>query len=107
MKINLENRIIILASVIVAGLLGWGILRPPQFTSLFCMLYGGVRRFLQWPLFTIGKVPLTPLFLFKCMVFLIGLSFFSRLFRSFLSNRILKHTSMDRVQQYGFVRRTG
>jgi hypothetical protein len=76
MKINLENRIIIWASVIVAGLLGWGIFRHPQSTSLFGMLNGDVRRFSQWPLFTIGKVPLTPLFLFKCMVFLIGLSFF-------------------------------
>jgi small-conductance mechanosensitive channel len=107
MKISLENRIIILASVIVAGLVCWGIFRHPQATSLFGMLNGEVRRFLQWPLFSIGKIPVTPLFLVKCTVFLIALSFFSRLFRSFLSNRVLKHTSMDRGQQYAFVRATG
>src|ERR1700683_5253053 len=107
MKISLENRIIIWASVIVPGWVGWGIVRHPQSTSLFGMLNGEVRRFLQWPLFSIGKIPVTPLFLVKCTVFLIALSFFSRLFRSFLSNRVLKHTSMDRGQQYAFVRATG
>ena len=107
MKMNLENRIIIGASVMVAGLLGWGIFRHPQSASLFGMLNEGVRRFLQWPLFTIGKVPLTPLFLIKCTVFLIGLSLFSRLFRNILSKRILNHTSMDRGQQYAFVRAAG
>ena len=107
MKMNLENRIIIGASVMVAGPLGWGIFRHPQSASLFGMLNEGVRRFLQWPLFTIGKVPLTPLFLIKCTVFLIGLSLFSRLFRNILSKRILNHTSMDRGQQYAFVRAAG
>src|SRR6202161_2450493 len=107
MKISFENRIIILASVIVAGFVGWGSFPHPPSTTLFVMLYGEVRRFLQWPLFSIGKIPVTPLFLVKCTVFLIALSFFSRLFRSFLSNRVLKHTSMDRGQQYAFVRATG
>jgi small-conductance mechanosensitive channel len=107
MKMNLESRIIILASLVAAGLAGWGFLHQPQSTSLFGMLNGGVRRFLQWPLFTIGKVPLTPLFLIKCTVFLIGLSLFSRLFRGFLAKKILTHTSMDPGRQYAFVRGTG
>ncbi len=107
MKMSLENRIIILASVAVAGLVGWGFMRRPQSASLFGMLNGDVRRFLQWPLFTIGKVPLTPLFLIKCTVFLIALSLFSRLFRSFLAKKVLAHTSMDRGRQYSFVRASG
>ena len=55
MKMSLENRMVILASAVAAGLVGWGILRRPQSTSLFGMLNADVRRFLQWPLFTIGK----------------------------------------------------
>jgi small-conductance mechanosensitive channel len=107
MKMNLENRVVILASAVVAGLVGWGIYRHPQSASLFGMLNGDVRRFLQWPIFTIGKVPVTPLFLIKCTVFLIGLSIFSRLIRNFLAKRVLSHTSMDRGRQYSFVRVSG
>src|SRR5580704_5950727 len=107
MKLNMENRIIILSSIVVAALVGWGILYRPQSSSLFSLLSSDLRWFLQWPLFTIGKVPVTPLFLIKCTAFLIGLSLFSRLFRNILSNKILNHTSMDRGQQYAFVRATG
>jgi small-conductance mechanosensitive channel len=71
------------------------------------MLNADVRRFLQWPLFAIGKVPLTPLFLIKCTVFLILLSLFSRLFRRFLAEKVLTHTSMDRGYRYALVRGSG
>ena len=107
MKMSLEDRIIILASVLVAGLVAWGFLERPQSSSIFSLLNTDVRRFLQWPIFTIGKVPLTPLFLIKCTVFLILLSLFSRLFRKFLANKVLTHTSMDRGHQYAFVRASG
>jgi small-conductance mechanosensitive channel len=107
MKMSLENRILILASAVVAGLVGWGFLRRPLSTSLFDMLNGDVRRVLLWPLFTIGKLPLTPLFLIKCTVFLIALSLFSRLFQNFLAREVLTRTSMDRGHQYAFVRVSG
>jgi len=71
------------------------------------MLNAGVQRFLQWPLFTMGTIPVTPLFLIKCTVFLIALSLFSRLLRGFLAKRVLSHTHMDRGTQYAFVRATG
>jgi small-conductance mechanosensitive channel len=107
MKMSLKNRILILASAVVAGLVGWGFLRRPLSASLFDMLNGDVRRVLLWPLFTIGKLPLTPLFLIKCTVFLIALSLFSRLFQNFLGREVLTHTSMDRGHQYAFVRVSG
>jgi small-conductance mechanosensitive channel len=107
MKMNSENRIVILASAVAAGLVGWGILYRPQSRSLFDMLNTDVRRSLQWPIFTIGKVLLTPLFLIKCTVFLILLSLFSRLFRRFLAEKVLTHTSMDRGYQYALVRGSG
>ena len=71
------------------------------------MLNGDLRRVLLWPLFTIGKLPLTPLFLIKCTVFLIALSLFSRLFQNFLARQVLTHTSIDRGHQYAFVRVSG
>ena len=107
MKMSWENRIIFFASVVLAGLVGWGLWRRPQSTSLFNMLSAGVRAFLQWPLFSIGNIPVTPLFLIKCTVFLIALSLFSRLFRGFLAKKIQTHTSMDPGRQYAFVRGTG
>jgi small-conductance mechanosensitive channel len=107
MKMSLENRIIILAGVVVAGLVAWGFLERPQSASLFSLLNTDIRRVLQWPLFTIGKVPLTPLFLIKCTMFLILLSLFSRIVRKFLANKVLTHTSMDRGHQYAFVRASG
>lgn len=107
MKMNLENRIVVLVSALAAGLVSWGILRRTQSTSLFGMFNADMRRFLQWPLFTVGDVPLTPLFLIKCAVFLFLLSLFSRFVRRFLATRVLTHTSMDRGQQYAFVRGTG
>jgi small-conductance mechanosensitive channel len=107
MKLNLQNRIVILAGLVVAALLGWALLRQPLSTALFNLLNSDVRRFLQWPMLTIGKVPLTPLFLIKFILFLIALSLFSRLFRGFLSTKVLTHTSMDRGHQYAFVRVSG
>jgi small-conductance mechanosensitive channel len=107
MKMSLENRIVISASALVAGLVGWGFLQRPLSTSLFDMLNSDVRRVLLWPLLTIGKLPLTPLFLIKCTVFLIALSLFSRLFQNFLAREVLTRTSMDRGHQYAFVRVSG
>jgi small-conductance mechanosensitive channel len=107
MKMSLENRVVILSSAVVAGLVGWGFLRRPLSTSLLNMLNSDIREFLLGPLFTVGNVPLTPLFLIKCIVFLILLSVFSRLFQNLLAEKILTHTSMDRGHQYAFVRASG
>lgn len=107
MKMSMENRIIIFATALVLGLLGWGLWRRPESSSLFEMLNAGTRRFLQFPVFSMGKLPVTPLFLIKCSVFLIALTLFSRLFRSFLADKILTHTSMDPGSRYAFVRVSG
>ena len=107
MKTSVETKIVTLAAVVVAALVGWGYFHRPESTSLFNMLNANVRRFLQWPLFTMGTIPVTPLFLIKCVVFLIALSIFSRLLRNFLSKRVLTHTHMDLGTQYAFVRATG
>jgi len=107
MKIKLQSGFLFLTSLIVAAMVGWALLRHRLSTSIFNLVNSDVRKSLEWPIFTIGKVLLTPLFLIKFILFLTALSLFSRLFRSFLSKKILTHTSMDRGRQYAFVRASG
>ncbi len=82
-----------------------GFLPEPQ--SLFELLDAGVRRVLDWPLFTIGNMPVTLLFLIKCALFLVALTLFTRLCRYLLGNKILAHTKMDRGVQYALLRAVG
>ena len=79
----------------------------PEPQSLFELLDSGVRRVLDWPLFTIGNMPVTLIFLIKCVLFLIALSLFTRVSRSVLGNKILAHTKMDRGVQYALLRAFG
>jgi small-conductance mechanosensitive channel len=92
------------ASAGLVLLVTWGVLRHPQAHSLFDMLNGDVRWFLQWPLFTVGDVPVTTLFLIKCTIFLIALSLLSRMVQKFMSNTVLSKTSIDRGRQYAIAR---
>ncbi len=107
MKISTGNRSLLGAGAGIALLVTWGILHRPQAGSLFDMLSANSRRFLQWPLFDLGNVPITPLFLIKCILYLVALDVFTRLFRRFLGQRVLSHTSMDRGYQYAVVRAAG
>ena len=91
----------------LALLVTWGILQRPRAESLFDMLNKDIRWFLKWPLFYFGNLPVTPIFLIKCTLFLIGLSLVSRLSRKFLSDRILARTTMDVGQQYAISRAFG
>ena len=75
--------------------------------SLFELFGSDVRRVLDWPLFSIGNTPVTLLFLIKCVLFLIALTLFTRVARSFLANKVLVHTKMDRGVQYALLRAFG
>lgn len=75
--------------------------------SLFDLLDASVRRVLDWPLFSIGNMPVTLLFLIKCILFLIALSLLTRVSRWILGNKILTHTKMDRGVQYALLRAFG
>ncbi len=75
--------------------------------SLFELLDSGVRRILDWPLFTIGNTPITLIFLSKCALFLIALSLLTRISRYILGNKILSRTKMDRGVQYALLRAFG
>jgi small-conductance mechanosensitive channel len=75
--------------------------------SLFDTLSDGVKRFLDWPLFQLGKVPVTLIFLVKCAVFLLALAFVTRLGKRFLKTEILAHTNIEVGQRYAIVRAVG
>ena len=84
---------------------GASLLPEPQ--SLFELLDSDVRRVLDWPLFSIGNVPVTLLFLVKCVLFLIALTLLTRIARSLLGSKILVHTKIDRGVQYALQRAFG
>jgi small-conductance mechanosensitive channel len=107
MKMGPFNRLLLVLSAAVALMVTWGALHRPQPRSLFDTLNGDVRWFLEWPLFSFGNLPITPLFLVKCTIFLILLTIFSHMSGRFLGNEILSRSSMDRGRQYAIVRGFG
>lgn len=107
MKMNPINRLLFVMSAAVALLVTWGVFQRPHARSLFDALNGDARWFLDWRLLNFGNLPVTPLFVVKCAIFLILLTIFSRVSRQFLSKEVLSHTSMDRGMQYAIVRRFG
>jgi small-conductance mechanosensitive channel len=107
MKIGYTSRTFLGASAGLALLVTWGILQRPRAQSLFDMLSSDAKWFLNWPLFNFANLPVTPIFLIKCTVFLIALSVLSRLSQKFLGNKVLARTSMDRGQQYAITRAFG
>jgi len=78
-----------------------------QSKSLFDTLGDGVKRLLDWPLFLIGKVPVTLVFLIKCAIFFVALAFLVRLSKRFLKEQILAHTKIEVGQRYAIVRAFG
>lgn len=75
--------------------------------SLYELLSGEARFVLDWPLFTIGNMPVTLLFVIKCVLFLVALSLVTRVSRFVLGSKILAHTKMDRGVQYALLRAFG
>jgi small-conductance mechanosensitive channel len=75
--------------------------------SLYELFSADLRFVLDWPLFTIGNMPVTMLFVIKCVLFLIALSLLTRLSRYVLGSKILAHTKMDRGVQYALLRAFG
>ena len=104
MKMKAGQGLLYCAGAGLALLVTWGVLRHPQAHSLFDTLGGDTKWFLLWPLFTVGNVPVTALFLIKCTIFLVALSFLSRTVQRFMSKSVLPHTSVDRGRQYAIAR---
>ncbi|HXZ13280.1 MAG TPA: mechanosensitive ion channel domain-containing protein [Candidatus Sulfotelmatobacter sp.] len=104
MKWNGEQKTFVAAGAALALLASLGAWYRPQARSLYDTFNEKVKWFLEWPLFTVGNVPVTLLFLIKCGIFLAALSLLGRLVQKFMSDRVLSKTSIDRGRQYAIAR---
>ncbi|UCD48072.1 MAG: hypothetical protein JSV28_04620, partial [Deltaproteobacteria bacterium] len=77
MKITTGNRIMILLGVAIVAVLGIGFLAYEQILPLFGDLNTRIIKALNRPYFTVGGLPITPVFLIKTFVFLTLLRMFS------------------------------
>jgi small-conductance mechanosensitive channel len=93
------SRIVGIAVALAAALIGLRMLDAGGILS-FKFLSATARHIWTDPLFELGTLPITPVFLVKAALFLVGLTVASRLGRSFLSKSVLARTSMDPGVQY-------
>lgn len=101
---TVETRFLLYAVVLVVLLMLYGAAIPMMLPNLAGMLGGNVIAYLNRALFELGGLPVTPLFLAKCLLFLLALTILSRMLRHFLQRRVLPHTSMEPGQQYALAR---
>ncbi len=93
------TRNIVIALAVIVGFIGLSLLNAAGKISLSG--YGEKLRDLwSQPLFMLGTLPVTALFLLKAATFLIVLGVAARLGRTFLKSRILSRTSIDAGLQY-------
>jgi len=104
MKMDGEQRVLFGAGAGLALLVILGEFYHPEARSLYDLLSTDAKWFLEWPLFTVGNVPVTTLFLIKCAVFLAALSLLARMTQKFMSNTVLVKTSIDSGRQYAIAR---
>ncbi|HUV68784.1 MAG TPA: mechanosensitive ion channel domain-containing protein [Terracidiphilus sp.] len=84
----------------VSGLSGIWIMVPEWFT----WIQSKFTSALDWSIFTIGAVPITPLFLLKACIFLLFLALLSGISQKILIKKILRRTRIDPGQQYAISR---
>jgi small-conductance mechanosensitive channel len=101
-RLNPGTRLLILLAASVAALITLGIFLPEHLPSLYGSLRADVRTALVRPYFQIGKLPVTPFFLVKAVLFFFLLSVVTGAIRRFLLHRALIRTSLDEGQRYAF-----
>jgi small-conductance mechanosensitive channel len=107
MKLSTHSKILAATGLAFAIVVAAAVTAPRMVHSFIYVAGGGVYRVLTEPYFHLGRLPITPGFLIKVFVFLIALTFFSRLCQKFLQKEILTRTPWDRGQQYAVARVTG
>ena len=95
MRLNTGTRLLILLAASAVALITLGIFLPEHLPSLYGSLRADVRTALVRPYFHIGKLPVTPFFLVKAVLFLFLLSVVTGAIRRFLLHRALIRTSLD------------
>jgi len=101
-RLTTGTRLLILLAASVAAVIALGIFLPEHFPSLLGGLRADVRNALIHPYFHIGKLPVTPVFLVKAILFLFLLSVVTGAIRQFLLHRALIRMSLDEGQRYAF-----
>jgi small-conductance mechanosensitive channel len=66
-----------------------------------------LARVMSSPYFRVGRLPVTPAFLFKAIVYLLLLVFLSRFIRRVMQHRVLPRMSLEPGQQYALARAVG
>lgn len=95
------------AALVLAGVvIGLSLLSDKGFISLHGYK-ATARRLWSDPLFVLGTLPVSPLFLVKSLIFLICLTLLARTSRRILKTRILARTSIDPGLQYAVQVGTG
>jgi small-conductance mechanosensitive channel len=107
MKLSTQGKILALTGLAFAIVVAVAVAAPRVVRSFVHAAGGDVHRILTEPYFHLGGLPITPELLIKVFLFLIALTFFSRLCQRFLQKEILARTPWDRGQQYAVARVTG
>ncbi|HXE91626.1 MAG TPA: mechanosensitive ion channel domain-containing protein [Terriglobales bacterium] len=101
---TVETRFLLYAVVLIVLLMLYGAAIPVMLPGVARMLGGNVIEYLNRSLFAIGPLHVTPLFLAKCLLFLLALTVASRMLSRFLQHRVLPHISMEPGQRYALAR---
>jgi small-conductance mechanosensitive channel len=106
MKLSTGNRILILMGAAIVAVVGVGFLAAEEIPLLFGTLRADLLKAFYKPYFSIGDIPITPVFLIKTFVFFFLLRMLSGMTRRFMAKRVLVRTSLNPGQQYAFAQIT-
>ena len=106
MRLSTGNRIMILLGAAIVAVVGIGFLASKEIPLLFGTLRADLLKALYSPYFSIGDLPITPVFLIKAFVFFFLLRLLSGMTRRFMAKRVLVRTSLNPGQQYAFAQIT-
>ncbi len=106
MKLSTGNRLLILLGMAIVAVVGIGFLASETALPLVGTLRSDFLKALNKPYFSIGDLPITPLFLIKTFIFFFLLRMISGMTRRLMSRRVLVRTSLNAGQQYAYAQIT-
>jgi len=104
MRLSLRNRLVLVWGIGLVALIAIAI-SARNYPELAVRLLGtDLVEIFRKPLFTLGKIAISPSFLLKSFLFLIALTLASRSIERALGRRILTHTELDAEHRYTLAR---
>jgi len=107
MRFSFMFRLILLALLVIAVMIGLRMLSPVMEPWRDLLMNETVRRIVATPYFTIGDLAITPGFVIKAVIFLLLLGLFSAWTRRLLRDKLLVYTALDQGQRYALARICG